>query len=258
MLTSSFAAAAVDYYTHAPYFSLFCGLVVGMLTMGMHAFLTIQAKADAIVSAVAVNIFAAGLTPVLSKALFGSATNTPSIPLEARIRDWHFLPEPFDQSPLIYVALAIPFALHFLLYRTGWGLRILGVGDGPAAVETSGVSVKRTRYLALLLGGAIASLGGTYLSISHASQFTRDMTAGRGYIALAAVIFGKWRPLPTFFACLFFGLADALQIRLQNLSFFGVEMPVQFIQAFPYLVTLLVLVGFMGKSRPPLAIGKRE
>jgi len=258
MLVSAFTAATVDAYTHDPALSLVVGMMAGALTMALHAFLSITTRADQIVSGVAVNLFAAGITPILTKAFFGSPTNTQSLEVADRFQPWDFGNALFNQPTLVYLALALPFFLHFTLYRTRFGLRLLAAGDGPESLLTAGVSFRKVRWKALLLGGAIASLGGTYLSIAHASQFTRDMTAGRGYIALTALIFGKWRPIPTLFACLFFGLADASQIQLQSMEWNGGTVPVQAIQALPYVVTLLVLVGFVGKSQPPLAIGRRE
>lgn len=258
MLMAAFTSATVNYFTHDPWLAVIAGVVAGALAMSLHGFLSITARADQIVSAVAVNILAAGLTPFLCKTIFGSPTNTASIPLNERfqplpISDFTLL----QQTPLVYLALVLPFVLHFALYRTRWGLRVMAAGDGPDALRTAGVSPSKVRYLALLWGGALASLGGTYLSISHSSQFTRDMTAGRGFIALTAVIFGKWKPLPTMAACLFFGLTDALQIQLQSSTIGGLAVPVQLVQALPYVVTLLVLVGFIGRARPPLSIGSR-
>ena len=265
MLSAAFTAATVNYYTHNPWWGLLAGIAAGALTMGGHAFLSITARADQIISGVAVNIFAAGLTPLLTKTIFGSPTNTASIPIDERFHPYSlplFSKIPvageilFSQTPLIYFALILPFLIHYALGNTPWGLRLLAAGDGPGALRTAGGSPTKVRYLALFIGGAVASLGGVYLSIAHSSQFTRDMTSGRGFIALTAVIFGKWKPIPTLFACLFFGFTDALQIQLQSATLFGLPIPVQFIQCVPYVVTLVVLVGFIGKSRPPLAIGK--
>jgi simple sugar transport system permease protein len=263
MLCGAWAAATATYFWHDPWMGVLAGMIAGMLAMGLHAFLSITAKADHIISGVAVNIIAAGLTPVLDKTFFGSPTNSAALPLAERL---HPVPIPalcdlpyvgflFDQPVLIYLAFVLPFGIAYFLYRTPWGLRLRAAGDGPHALRTAGISPARVRWIALLAGGAIASLGGSFLSISHASQFTRDMTAGRGYIALTALIFGKWKPLPTWLACLFFGFFDASQIRIQSHTLFGLSIPVEFVQALPYLVALVVLAGFIGKSRPPLAIG---
>jgi len=256
MITSAWTAAVVTYYTGNPWLGTLAAFFAGAITMSLHGILSIFMRADQIVSGVAVNIFAAGLTPYLNKLFFSSPSNTPAIPMENR---FHVitLPVPFlSQLPLVYLALILPFIAHFVAYKTKIGLRLIASGDGPEALQSLGGNVKRTRFYFLLLAGALSSFGGSFLSTSHASQFTRDMTAGRGFIALAALIFGKWRPIPTLFACLFFGLADSLQIRLQSVDWLSGHFPVQFIQMTPYLITLIVLVGFMGKSRPPLSIGK--
>lgn len=252
MLMAAWTAATVNVATHSSMLAVLAGVGAGALAMAVHSFLTVTAKADPIISGVAVNLLASGITPLFSKALYTSPTNTPSIPLDERLFEIPFLGRQF--SPLLVLAFIAPAALHFLLYRTGWGLRVLASGDGPGAVTTAGVSLPKVRWQAMLLGGAIAALGGIYLSIAHAGQFTRGMTAGRGFIALTAVIFGKWKPVPTMIACLVFGFADALQIQLQGTTFLGHEFPIQLVQSLPYLVTLVVLAGFIGKSRPPLAI----
>jgi len=248
MIAGAWAAAVVNLETHNPWLGLVAGIVAGALVMCVHAALTLGARAQAIVSGVAVNLLALGLTPSLDKALYGSPTNTPSIPLGDRFTTVLGLPV------LVYGALALPFAVHLLFSRTGWGLWITAAGDKPDALRALGISPVRVRLAALLAGGAMAGIGGVYLSIAHASQFTRDMTAGRGFIALAAVIFGKWKPLPAAAACLVFGVADMLQIHLQSVELWGTQVPVQFVQALPYVVTLVVLAGFVGKAVPPRAI----
>jgi len=261
MLVAAWSAATVNFLTGNPWLGLFAGCASGALAMGLHAFLSITARANRIVSGVAVNILCAGITPLLTKVLFGGTTNTPAIEMSQRFTRWEipglkdipFLGSLFfSHFPLVYLAALLPLILHFWIYHTRAGLRINAAGDAPEALATSGVSPNRIRYQAMLAGGVIASLGGVYLATSHGSQFTRDMTAGRGFIALTALIFGKWKPLPTFGACLIFGFADALQIQLQGVSILGQTFPVQLIQALPYLLTLVVLVTFVGRSRPPL------
>jgi general nucleoside transport system permease protein len=264
LILGAWGAAAATFYTSDPVLGLFAGLVCGVVGMAIHALLTVNAKSDPIVSGVAVNMLAAGVTPLLTKALYQSPTNTPSLALTDRFQPVSIpglssLPvvgSLFEQPWLIYLALALPFLIHAYLYHTGKGLRLLASGDNPDALSTAGVSPATTRWYALLVGGAVTALGGVYLSVAHASQFTRDMSAGRGFIALTAVIFGKWRPLPTLGACLFFGFFDALQIRLQSEEIGSVAIPVQFIQVIPYAVALVVLAGFIGKAIPPLSIGK--
>ena len=166
MITSAWTAAVVNYYTGDPYLAMTVALFAGAVTMGLHAFLSITTKADQIVSAVAVNLIAAGMTPLLNKSLFGSPTNSPSIPLDQRFGDWVFPllnkipfigPALFEHKPLIYLALILPFVLHYMIRHTGLGLRLLAAGDGPEALQTSGVSPGKVRYVSLLLGGALAS-----------------------------------------------------------------------------------------------------
>ena len=144
-----------------------------------------------------------------------------------------------------------------MLYRTPFGLRLRAVGENPEAADAAGVSVARVRYAGVMLSGALAAIGGAYLSIGQSSLFTRNMTAGRGFIALAALIFGKWRPVQTMLACLLFGFAEALSIQMQGVVKLpsGEDIPVQFIQMIPYVLTIVVLAGFIGHSRPPRALG---
>ena len=156
----------------------------------------------------------------------------------------------------VYVAfLAVPLAA-WTLYRTRFGLRLRAVGENPLSVDTAGISVAGLRYRAVICAGVLCGIAGAYLSIAQSAGFIRDMTAGKGYIALAALIFGKWRPLPAMGACLLFGLLDAVAIRLQGTPLPGIgEVPVQFIQALPYLLTVILLAGFIGRAIPPKAIG---
>ncbi|NBX75782.1 MAG: ABC transporter permease [Proteobacteria bacterium] len=248
LLISAFTAASVDLLTLNPIASVVAGMFAGSIFMGLHAFLTQKAKTDHIISGVAINILAAGLPPLLSQAWFGSSTNTPSVPTAARL----------SAAWMIAISLVLPLGIHYLIYRTRFGLRIRSAGDGPEALQTAGVSVEKVRTLALLLGGALTSLGGSYLSIGHSSQFLRDMTAGGGFIALAAVIFGKWRPIPVLFASLFFGFTEALPMILQGISWKGISIPVQWIQTLPYLLTIGILVTTIGSARPPRAIGSNQ
>lgn len=248
LLISAFAAAAVDVTLLNPWLSLLVAVGMGTLFLGLHALLTQKVRMDPIISGVIINILAAGLPPLLSQAFFGSSTNTPSIPVQAKM----------NETVLIGFSVVLPLMIHYLLFRTAFGLRTRSAGDGPGALKSAGVSVLKTRTLALLLGGALTSFGGAYLSISHSSQFLRDMTAGRGFIALAAVIFGKWRPIPVFFAALFFGFTEALPMTLQTITFRGSAIPVQWIQMVPYLLTILILITAGGSARPPRAIGNIE
>lgn len=246
LLISAFAAAVADHYTHSPFLSLLVAMMASSFFMSLHAFLTQKTKVDHIISGVALNLLAAGLTPLLCKLLFDNTTNSPSLPSNARIHSlW----------PFFVSALSLPFLIHFLLYKTAFGLRLRSCGDGPEAVTAAGLSVGKTRALSLILSGICISFGGSYLSIAHSDQFVRDMTAGKGFIALAAVIFGKWKPIPTLFSCFFFAFMEALQLNLQSVGFGGFTLPVQWVQAIPYLLTLVVLVTAIGAARPPLALG---
>jgi simple sugar transport system permease protein len=197
----------------------------------------------------------------VSGALFESTGSTPPLPREETLPDWHIpivreipvLRELFSgHKPLVYLALALVPLSYYVMFRTRFGLRLRAVGESPEAADTAGVSVSRIRYAGVLLSGLLAGIGGAYLSIGQNSLFTRNMTAGRGFIALAALILGKWHPVGAFLACLLFGFADAVAIRMQGV----VPVPVQFIQMIPYILTLVVLAGFIGRAIPPKAIGK--
>ena len=240
LLVSAFAAAVVSYSFESSAMGLIAGMLAGCLFMGIHAFFTQKARIDHIISGVALNLCAAGLTPLFCKMFFDSTTNTPSLPEEVRI---HSL------IPFFICALAVPILVHFLLKHSRFGLRLRAAGDGPEALTTAGVSVTQVRTQALLLAGVVISLGGSYLSIAHSDQFIRDMTSGKGFIALAAVILGKWKPLPTFLACIFFSCMEALQLVLQNTAWRGFVLPVQWVQAIPYILTLIVLVSVSARKR---------
>lgn len=265
ILISAFTSAVTDFYFQSPLLSVLLGCFAGGAFMLCHAGLTVKARADQIVSGVAINLLASGLTPLLTKAFFQNSTNTPSLPASIRLSVWSVpllsgLPvigSLFSHLSLVFLALILPFFISLLINKTRFGLRLVSAGDGPEALRNAGVSVDKIRLQALLFGGWIASLAGIYLAIGQSSQFTRDMSAGRGFIALAALIFGKWRPVPVLLACLLFGFTEALEIYLQSSDFFSSFLPVQFIQSLPYLITLLLLVSAGGKSQPPLALGKQ-
>jgi ABC-type uncharacterized transport system permease subunit len=160
-------------------------------------------------------------------------------------------------APIIMAFAAVPLS-WYVLYRTPFGLRLRAVGENPEAADAAGIRVARIRYAGVLLSGVFAAIGGAYLSIGQSSLFTRNMTSGRGFIALAALIFGKWRPVQTMLACLFFGLTEAVTIRMQGVVKLpsGEDIPVQFIQIVPYVLTIVVLAGFIGQSQPPRALGR--
>ena len=185
-----------------------------------------------------------GVPALLSGAFFLSSGSTPQVPKENLI----------PLTPVVIAFLLVPLS-YYVLYYTPFGLRLRAVGENPEAADAAGVSVNRMRYTAVLLSGALAGIGGAYLSIGQSSLFTRNMSAGRGFIALAALIFGKWRPVQTMLACLLFGFTEAIAIQLQGVRFGGEEIPNQFIQMIPYVLTIVVLAGFIGQSRAPRSLG---
>lgn len=245
MLVGAFAAAVVTLITHSPWAGSVCGMVAGLAFAALYGLFVIRLRADQIVAGVGINMLAAGLTPFLCKILYDVTGSTPSIPIGER----------FQTAPIYLGWILVTICFLWLKY-TPTGLWVSFAGEHPEALDAAGVRVNRARWIAVLVSGALAGLGGASLSIFLSSSFSRNMTAGRGFMALAALIFGKWRPLPTALACLLFGFADAVQIRLQGVALWGEEpVPVQFIQILPYLVTILVLAGFVGRSRPPKALG---
>jgi simple sugar transport system permease protein len=245
MLAGAFTAASVTYYTGSPWIGLGAGIIAGVALAGVHAVACIQFKADQVVSGTAINILMLGLPGVLSGAMFLSSGSTPQLDKSQLLQ----------RAPIV-IAFVMVAVTWYVLNRTPFGLRLRAVGEKPEAADAAGVSVNRMRYIAVLASGALAGVGGAYLSIGQSSLFTRNMTAGRGFIALAALIFGKWRPVQTMLACLLFGFADALATQLQGVKVFGdTEIPVQFISMIPYLLTIIVLAGFIGHSRAPKALG---
>jgi general nucleoside transport system permease protein len=266
MLVGAFAAAAGNLATGSPWLGVLIGIGASTLLVLLHGIVSIQWRANQVVSGMAINILALGLCPLMSKLFYDSTGSTPTVPDEAHFHDWTIpglARVPVlgsilgSHTPIVFLALAAVAIVHFWFYRTRGGLRLRSVGEHPAAADSVGISVIRTRYLALVVVGVFCGLGGAFLSIGHGSNFSRGMTAGRGFIALTALIFGKWRPVPTFLACLLFGFADALQMRMQGVSFPHIgEIPPQFVQVLPYIVTLVVLAGFIGAARPPKALGR--
>jgi simple sugar transport system permease protein len=245
MLAGAFTAAAVTHYTGSPWVGLVAGIGAGVAVAAVHAVACIRFNADQVVSGTAINILMTGVPAMLSGALFLSSGSTPQIPKDDLI-PW---------TPVV-LALLLVGVTWYVLYRTPFGLRLRAVGENPEAADAAGVNVRGVRYSAVLLSGALAAIGGAYLSIGQSSLFTRNMTSGRGFIALAALIFGKWRPVQTMLACLLFGFAEAVSIQLQGKKLIsGEEIPVQFISMVPYLLTIIVLAGFIGLSRAPRALG---
>lgn len=246
MLAGAFTAAAVTHAVGSPFVGLLAGMGAGMLIAAIHAIACIRYRADQVVTGTAINILMIGVPGFLSGAFFLSSGSTPQIPKEQLI-PW---------TPIVIAFALVPIT-WYVLYKTPFGLRLRSVGENPEAADAAGVRVARMRHAGVLLSGILAGIGGAYLSIGQSSLFTRNMTSGRGFIALAALIFGKWRPVQTMLACLLFGLTEAITIQMQGVVKLpsGEDIPVQFIHMVPYVLTIIVLAGFIGSSRPPKALG---
>ena len=271
MLAAAFGAAAVAAVTGNVWLGLLAGIGVSVTTAGLQGAAAITLKGNQLIAGVAINMLAAGLTTFLGIQWFAQGGRTPQLTPGGRFQN---LTLPFanelsgipiigpiyadlisGHNLLVYVAfLAVP-VTWFVLYRTRFGLRLRAVGENPKAVDTAGISVTRLRYQAVLITGLLCGLAGAFFSIAQGSGFGNNMTAGKGFIALAALIFAKWKPVPAMLTCLLFGFLDALQIRLQNTDILGVQIPVQAIQALPYVLTVVLLAGFIGKAVGPKAGG---
>jgi simple sugar transport system permease protein len=272
MLASAFAAAATAAVTGSAWTGLAAGIAASVLVSLVHGFACVTYHGNQVVSAIALNITVSGLTAVLGYAWFREGGQTPLLGADARFGPIElpgatalaavpglglFYREVLSgHNVLVYLTAAAVPVVAWVVYRTRFGLRLRAVGESPGAVDTAGVSVSAVRYEALIMSGVLCGLSGAYLSIAHHASFIRDMSAGKGYLALAALIFGQWRPTPTAGACLFFAFADAVQARLQGtpLPLVGV-VPVQLIQALPYVLTVCLLAGFVGRAVAPRAIG---
>lgn len=245
MLMGAFGAAVGTFAMHSPWLGSACGVGAGVALAAIYALFVIRLRANQIVSGMAINMLAMGLTPFLCKILYDVTGSTPAIPISER----------FQSAPLFLSWILVAICWFWMKF-TPSGLWVNFAGEHPEALDAAGIRVNRVRWLAVLASGALAGMGGASLSVFLSSSFSRDMTAGRGFMALAALIFGKWKPLPTAMACLLFGFAEAVEIRLQGVTLLGTQLiPVQFIQILPYLVTIFVLAGFVGHSRAPKALG---
>ncbi len=272
MLGAAFGAGAVAAVSGSAWIGLGAGIAVAVGLALVHGFASITVKGNQIVSGVAINFIAAGAAALLGNSWFNQGGRTPQLPADAR-----FIPvelpfaETLQSIPLLgpiyselisghnliaYFAFLMVPVSWWVLFRTRFGLRLRAVGENPAAVDTAGISVTWARYRAVIVCGALCGFAGTYLAIGASAGFVKDMTAGRGFIALAALIFAKWRPVAAMWACLLFGFLGAIEIRYQ-----GVALPVvgvvsvQLMQALPYILTVILLAGFIGKAIPPKAGG---
>ena len=273
MLMSAFVAAAVATLTSSALAGMFAAIGVAIMLGLLHGLASITLRGNQVISGLAINILASGLTVTVGIAMFQQGGQTPNLARAERFRPIEL---PFGEqlgdipiigtiyrelisghNILVWIALGAVLFTAFMLTRTRFGLRLRAVGEKPEALDSAGVSVARTRYLALIIAGILCGMAGAYLSTAHGSGFVREMTAGKGYIALAAMIFGKWQPRGALLACLLFGFLEAVASRLQGveLPLIG-QAPVDLILALPYLLTVILLAGFVGKAMPPRAIGE--
>ena len=272
MLLAAFAAASVSALTGSPWLALAGGILISLLFSLVHGFACITHKGNQVISGLAINILASGLTVTIGIAIFAQGGQTPFLSSGQRFSS---ITLPFAEAAgsipiigtiykeilsghnlLVWLAFVAVGLTSLIVFRTSFGLRLRAVGEKPEAVDSAGISVVAMRYQAVMIAGILCGIAGAYLSVAHGAGFVREMTAGKGYIALAAMIFGNWRPLPAMMACLMFGFLDALAARLQGVSLPMIgEVPTDLILALPYVLTVVLLAGFIGKSTPPLAIG---
>ncbi len=242
MLMGSLFAAVAALSTNSPWLGFFCGALAGLLSALIFGIFALVFKTDQIIVGTGLNILAVGIAPFVTKLLYDSTGSTPNLPVDSR----------FSLAP-VFIAILLVILISYLYSKTKAGLLMRFAGEEPSSVDAAGYSVDRVRWSFLLASGFVTGMGGASLSLFLASAYPPNMTAGRGFMALAALIFGKWKPLPAFGACLFFAFIDAIQIRLQGVD---IGIPVQWIQMLPYLVTIIALAGFFGQSRAPKALGR--
>lgn len=257
MSIGALAGATVGYFTHSAWLGFLCAGIAGGLLALLHAVASVTFRADQTVSGIAINLIGPGLSMFLARYFFNGATTTLPVPNK--------LPKVIDQQNLkvtmfrglniditVLIAFLVVFVTWFVFYQTKWGLRIRAMGEHPAAVDTLGVSVYKSRYACVIISGILAGLGGGTVTLAIISQFTPTAISGQGFIALAAVIFGKWRPFGTYFACLLFGFSQALVIILGDGN---VVVPSTLLAMIPYILTIIVLIIFVGRSSAPKASG---
>lgn len=272
MLAAAFFSAAVAALTGSVWLGLLAGIAASVILSGLHGLASITFRGNQLISGVAINFLAAGMTVLIAQDWFQQGGRTPSLmggarfapinlPFAETLSGLPFLGPIYadlisGHSILVYVAFLMVPLTWWVLFRTRFGLRLRAVGENPAAVDTAGVSVVGLRYAAVAICGVLCGIAGAYLSTALQAGFVKDMTAGRGFIALAALIFAKWRPWYALSACLLFGLLQAIAIRFQSVNIGGFIIPVQFMEALPYILTVVILAGFVGKAIPPRAGGE--
>jgi len=258
MIFGAFGGAVIAYETSNPWYGLIGAMMLGGMIAHIHGIASIRYQADQVVSGTAINLLAIGVPAVVANALYNSTTVTPNIKLILPIIKIPIISSiPYldvllgKYSVLVFFAFAMVPISWFVLYKTSFGLRLRSVGENPEAAATAGINVYLMRYYAVWISGILAGLGGAFLSIAHGSSYVNNISAGRGFIALAALIFGRYTPKLTLAGCLLFGIADAFQIRVQGV----IPIPVQFVQMIPYILTMVVLAGLIGKAQVPAADG---
>jgi simple sugar transport system permease protein len=272
MLIAAFFSAAAAFYTGSVWLGLLAGIASSVVLSVIHGLASITFRGNQLISGVAINFLAAGMTVLVAQDWFSQGGRTPSLmgaarfepltlPLASALRDVPVIGPIYYQlisghSALVYVAFGMVPLTWWALYRTRFGLRLRAVGENPASVDTAGISVIRLRYTAVIICGVLCGIAGAYLATGLQAGFVKDMTAGRGFIALAALIFAKWRPWYALSACLLFGFLQAIALRYQNIDLGGFVIPVQFMDALPYILTVVILAGFVGKAIPPRAGGE--
>jgi general nucleoside transport system permease protein len=259
MLVSALASVMVATLLHNLYAGLLAGMLAGMVVASLHAILSIQFKVDQIISGVAINIVGTGLTSFISnrymQANLDKINNSgvfPNIPIPLLVKIPILGPVIFENNIMVYIMLILVAVIYIVLFYTRWGLRTRAVGEHPKAADTLGINVYMMRYVNVILGGLIAGIGGAYFTLGSVGRFDKLMTAGKGFIGLAAMIFGNWNPIGALGSSLIFGFADSLQIKMQILK---TPIPSEFLQMAPYLVTIIVLAGLVGRVHPPAADG---
>ncbi len=260
MLIAALTSVIAATLTQNLYIGLLTAVLSGALVAALHAWLVIKFRVDQIVSGVAINIFGTGITSFISARflerntdLLNNSGTFPILPIPLLARIPVLGPIFFENNLVVYLMLLLVVVLHIVLFYTPWGLRTRAVGEHPRAADTLGVNVYLIRYVNVILGGAIAGLGGAYFTLGSVGRFDEIMTAGKGFIGLAAMIFGKWTPFGAFASSLIFGFADSMQVKLQILR---VPIPSEFLAMAPYLVTMIVLAGLIGRAIPPAADGQ--